>query len=71
MKIDTYKAFKEKMNSYMDKIIEKYKEKDEKGMEKLYNKIEKLEKENSHWAAKYDEDTISNANDKFLEIFSH
>lgn len=60
MKIDTYEAFKEKMNSYIDKIIEKYKEKDEKGMEKLYNKIEKLEEKFTHWAAKYDE-----------EIFSH
>lgn len=59
MKIETYEAFKEKMNSYMDKIIEKYKEKDEKGMEKLYNKIEKLEKEFSHWAAKYDEEVFS------------
>lgn len=60
MKFIDYEEYRKQINSFLDQIIDKYNKKDEKAIEKLYNKIEKLENENTHFAAKYDE-----------EIFSH
>jgi len=60
MKFIDYEEYRKQINSFLDQIIDKYNKKDEKAIEKLYNKIEKLENENAHFAAKFEE-----------EIFSH
>lgn len=54
-----YEKYKSKINFYLDKIIEKHNIKDEDGMKKIYDEIEKLELKYPHWAAKYEEDFFS------------